>query len=70
MGTNRTSIPLSEAKARLSEMARRVRQEHERIIPTRNGETEVVVLSVDDLEGLEILSDTRPLLESPTAWPL
>ena len=57
-----TPVPLSEAKARLSELARRVRQEHERIVLTRNGEPEVVLLSVDDLEGLEmtleILGDT------------
>jgi prevent-host-death family protein len=55
-------VPLSEAGARLSELARRVRQQHERIVLTRNGEPEVVLLSVDDLEGLEmtleILGDT------------
>ena len=33
-----TPVPLSEAKARLSELARRVRQQHERITLTRNGE--------------------------------
>jgi antitoxin YefM len=58
-----TSVPLSEAKARLSELARRVRQQHERITLTRNGEAEAVLLSVDDLEGmemtLEILADTQ-----------
>ncbi len=47
-----TSVPLSEAKARLSELARRVRQQHERITLTRNGQPEAVLLSVDDLEGL------------------
>jgi prevent-host-death family protein len=58
-----TAVPLSEAKARLSELARRVRQQHERITLTRNGEAEAVLLSVDDLEGLEmtleILGDTQ-----------
>src|ERR1039457_2304 len=49
-----TFVPLSEAKARLSELARRVRQQHERITLTRNGEAEAVLLSVDDLEGLEM----------------
>lgn len=49
-----TSVPLSEAKARLSELTRRVRTEHERITLTRNGEAEAVLLSVDDLEGLEM----------------
>lgn len=57
-----TPVPLSEAKARLSELARRARQQHERITLTRNGEAEAVLLSVDDLEGLEmtleILGDT------------
>ncbi|SBW26821.1 hypothetical protein FDG2_5056 [Candidatus Protofrankia californiensis] len=57
-----TPVPMSEAKARLSELARRVRQQHERITLTRNGEAEAVLLSVDDLEGLEmtleILSDS------------
>jgi antitoxin YefM len=69
-----TPIPLSEAKARLSELARRVRQQHERITLTRNGEAEVVLLSVDDLEGmemtLEILGDTQAvarITESLTA---
>ena len=49
-----TPVPLSEAKARLSELARRVRQQHERITLTRNGEPEAVLVSVDDLEGLEM----------------
>lgn len=49
-----TLVPLSDAKARLSELARRVRRQHERITLTRNGEPEVVLLSVDDLEGLEM----------------
>jgi antitoxin YefM len=50
-------VPLSEAKAHLSELARRVRTQHERVTLTRNGEPEVVLLSVDDLEGLEITLD-------------
>ena len=57
-----TLVPLSEAKARLFELARRVRQQHERITLTRYGEPEAVLLSVDDLEGmemtLEIVGDT------------
>jgi antitoxin YefM len=68
-----TPVPLSEAKARLSELAKRVRQQHERITLTRNGEPEAVLLSVDDLEGmemtLEILGDTdsaRRIAESLT----
>ena len=53
MSVAATPVPLSEAEARLSELARRVRQRHERIILTRNGEPEAVLLSVD-LEGLEM----------------
>jgi antitoxin YefM len=49
-----TPVPLSEAKARLSELARRVRLQHERITLTRNGQAEAVLLSVDDLDGLEM----------------
>jgi antitoxin YefM len=48
-----TSVSLYEAKARLSELARRAGQHHERIMLTRNGEPEAVLLSVDDLERLE-----------------
>ncbi|MGN6172114.1 MAG: type II toxin-antitoxin system Phd/YefM family antitoxin [Streptosporangiaceae bacterium] len=63
MSVAATPVPLSEAKARLSELARRVRLQHERITLTRNGEPEAVLLSVDDLEGLEatleILGDSE-----------
>jgi len=54
MSDTATPVPLSEAKARLSELARRVRTQHERITLTRNGEAEAVLVSVDDLEGLEM----------------
>jgi prevent-host-death family protein len=63
MTIDATSVPLSEAKTHLSALARRVRHQHERITLTRNGEAEAVIVSVDDLEGLEmtleILSDTE-----------
>lgn len=49
-----TPVPLSEAKARLSELVRRVRRQHERITLTRNGEAQAVLLSAEDLEGLEM----------------
>ena len=54
MSAGSTPVPLSDAKARLSELTRRVRTQHERITLTRNGEPEAVLLSVDDLAGLEI----------------
>lgn len=52
-------VPLSEARARLSELARRVRLQHERITLTRNCEAEAVLLSVDDLDSLEMSPEIR-----------
>ena len=49
-----STISVSEAKARLNELARTAYQQHERFTLTRNGAPEAVLLSVDDLEGLEI----------------
>jgi antitoxin YefM len=49
-----TILSVSEAKARLNELARLAHSEHERFVLTRNGRPEAVLLSVDDLEGLEI----------------
>ena len=58
-----TPVPLSEAKSRLPELAGRAHQQHERILLTRDGEAEAVLMSVDDLEGremtLEILGDRQ-----------
>jgi antitoxin YefM len=54
MSADTTMLPLSEAKARFSELARRVRTQHERVTVTRNGVPEVVIIDVDDLEGLEL----------------
>ncbi|CAN5785884.1 hypothetical protein BH24ACT5_BH24ACT5_14260 [soil metagenome] len=56
-----TAVPVSEAKARLSALTRRVHDQHERVCLTRNGQPQAVLMSIDDLEGLEltveILSD-------------
>ena len=41
---------------------RRVRQQHERITLTPNGEPEAVLLSVEDLEGLEMTLEIPPAL--------
>jgi len=61
------TLPFSEAKAHLSELAERVEREHERILVTRNGRPSFVLVSPDDLESLEetldILRD-RDLVES------
>jgi len=48
-----STIPLSEAKARLSEIADEVGRTHERVHITRNGREHVVLLAAADLESLE-----------------
>ncbi|MGH3849187.1 MAG: type II toxin-antitoxin system Phd/YefM family antitoxin [Pseudonocardiaceae bacterium] len=58
-----STVPLSEAKARLSEIADEVGRTHERVHITRNGREYVVLLAAEDLESLEatleLLTDTR-----------
>ena len=48
-----TTIPLADVKARLSAVLDEVRDTHERVVITRNGRPEAVILSVADLEALE-----------------
>jgi len=48
-----STLPLSEVKARLSEIADEVDRTHERVHVTRNGREYVVLVSADDLESLE-----------------
>ncbi|CAB4958688.1 MAG: type II toxin-antitoxin system prevent-host-death family antitoxin [Actinobacteria bacterium] len=56
-----TTLPLSEVKARLSEIADEVDRTHDRVHVTRNGREYVVLMSAEDLESLEatleLLSD-------------
>lgn len=59
-----TTLPLSEVKARLSELADEVNRTHDRVIVTRNGRDLVVLMSVTDLESLEA---TLELLADPAA---
>lgn len=47
------TIPFSEAKAHLSELADRVERQHDRVLVTRNGRPSFVLISPDDLESLE-----------------
>lgn len=47
------TLPFSEAKAHLSELADRVEREHERVLVTRNGRPSFVLMSPEDLESLE-----------------
>jgi antitoxin YefM len=46
-------LPFSEVKAHLSEVADRVEREHDRVLVTRNGRPSFVLVSPDDLAGLE-----------------
>jgi antitoxin YefM len=61
------TLPFSEVKAHLSEVADRVEREHDRIVVTRNGRPSFVLVSPDDLASLEetvaILQDDE-LMES------
>ena len=47
------TLPFSEVKAHLSELADRVEVQHDRILVTRNGRPSFVLMSPDDLESLE-----------------
>jgi antitoxin YefM len=59
-----STLPLSEVKARLSEIADEVDRTHERVHITRNGREYVVLLSAEDLESIEA---TLELLSNPQA---
>jgi antitoxin YefM len=47
------TLPLSDVKARLSEIADEVERTHERVHVSRNGREFVVLLSAEDLDSLE-----------------
>jgi antitoxin YefM len=48
-----TTLPLSDVKVRLSEIADEIHRTHERVHITRNGRDYVVLMSAADLESLE-----------------
>jgi len=48
-----STLPLSEVKARLSEIADEVDRTHERVHVTRNGREYVVLMAAEDLDSLE-----------------
>ena len=56
-----TTLPLSEVKTRLSEIAEDVARTHERVQITKDGRDYVVLIAAEDLESieatLELLSD-------------
>lgn len=56
-------MPLSEAKARLSQIADEVHRTHQRVTITKNGRSYLVLMSAEDLESieatLELLADAE-----------
>lgn len=48
-----TTLPLTEVKARLSEIAEEVASTHERVQITKNGREYVVLIAAEDLESIE-----------------
>lgn len=60
-------IPITEAKARIAELADRVAREHDHFTITRNGRADVMLISVAEYESmqetLEILSDGDTLAD-------
>lgn len=57
-------LPLSDVKARLSEVVDDVVNTHERVTLTRNGRPVVALISVEDLEAIE---ETVSILSDPVA---
>jgi len=58
------TLPLSEVKAKLSEVVDRVEHTHDRITVTRNGRPAAVLINPDELASLE---ETLDLLSDPAA---
>lgn len=56
------TLPLSDVKARLSELVDRVEREDDRIVVTKNGRPAAVLVSPDDLESLE---ETLAIVSDP-----
>lgn len=58
-------LPLADVKNRLSEVVERLERERGRVVITKHGRPAAVVLSIEDLEGLEetleMMSDPRLL---------
>lgn len=57
-------LPLADVKNRLSEVVDRLEREHGRVVITKRGRPAAVVLSLEELEGLE---ETLALLSDPRA---
>lgn len=59
-----TAVPLGEARDRLSEYVSEVERTHERVTITRHGRPAAVLISADDLAGIE---ETLEILGTPGA---
>jgi antitoxin YefM len=59
-----TTVPLSEAKNRLSELVESVDRTHDRVMITKNGRETAMLVSARDYESLEA---TLELLMDPAA---
>lgn len=61
------TIPITEAKARIAELADRVAREHDHFTITRNGRADVMLISVAEYESmretLDILSDDETIAD-------
>jgi len=57
-----TTVPLSDARARLSELVDEAVRTHERVEITRNGRRAAVLMSADDFDSLE---ETLEILADP-----
>lgn len=57
-------LPLSEVKAKLSEVVDEIVTTHERVTVTRNGRPVAVLVSTDDLDAIE---ETVAILSDPAA---
>jgi prevent-host-death family protein len=56
------AVPLTEAKTHLSELVERVDREHDRVTVTKNGRVAAVLISQEELDGLE---ETLDILSDP-----
>ena len=61
------TIPITEAKARIAELADRVAREHDHFTITRNGRADVILISMAEYESLQetldIVSDKETLAD-------
>ena len=59
-----TTVPLGEAKDRLSEYVTSVERTHDRVVITRHGRPTAILIAPDDLAALE---ETVDILATPGA---